>query len=255
MRSVPAILPRIEMGRSPQASPTPASRLPDGPRTRRATRAMRVRKGCSFAHAAHCGVHLRRAAAAHARPPCVPAASPPHGADERARETAKPAIANALLDAYLTPGEQLDFIAQMLEIDVQRGDVVIRQGEKGNNFFLIAHGECTVSVDGKPVRTLTTGANCGELSLLENTPRTVSVIVRRAPSGELHTALALKNGRSFGPLAAQLPLRSPCAPAEPHRLSAGELGPREAASHAPHSFHEVARQPDGHEAQADPAFP
>lgn len=93
--------------------------------------------------------------------PCVPLLSHPS-----VRTVPKEIASNAVLSSYLTPSEQLDFVALMLEVNVKRGDVVIRQGEKGNNFFLVAQGQCIVSKDGNPIRMLTAGANCGELGLL-----------------------------------------------------------------------------------------
>jgi CRP-like cAMP-binding protein len=61
------------------------------------------------------------------------------------------------------------------------GDIVIQKGEPGNSLHIILAGSARVL--GKPAsRTLRMGDYFGELSLLEGTPRTASVIA----TGELH---------------------------------------------------------------------
>jgi CRP-like cAMP-binding protein len=88
---------------------------------------------------------------------------------------------NALLDAYLTDTEQELLVNLMTEVIVDADEVVIRQGEVGNNFFLIAEGECTVSIDDVDIgHPLTAGDNCGEIGLIEQTTRTATVTAVRA---------------------------------------------------------------------------
>jgi CRP/FNR family transcriptional regulator, cyclic AMP receptor protein len=61
------------------------------------------------------------------------------------------------------------------------GDIVIQKGEPGNSLHIILAGSARVL--GKPAsRSLRLGDYFGELSLLEGTPRTATVIA----TGELH---------------------------------------------------------------------
>lgn len=57
------------------------------------------------------------------------------------------------------------------------GEVVIRQGESGNHFFVIVKGEVTVTIDGKKIRTQGKNASFGERALLFDEPRSATVQV------------------------------------------------------------------------------
>mmetsp|Transcript_46286 Transcript_46286/g.107671 ORF Transcript_46286/g.107671 Transcript_46286/m.107671 type:complete len:915 (-) Transcript_46286:97-2841(-) len=58
-----------------------------------------------------------------------------------------------------------------------QGASVIKQGEMGTAFFVIAHGEVTVYIGGKAVRQLAKNAYFGERALLFDEPRTASIEV------------------------------------------------------------------------------
>ncbi|XP_072714191.1 cGMP-dependent protein kinase 1-like [Ciconia boyciana] len=66
----------------------------------------------------------------------------------------------------------------MEECTFAPGHVIIHEGDEGENFYIILKGEVRVSrrVDGqeKRLRVLGAGEHFGELSLLQNTPRTAS---------------------------------------------------------------------------------
>jgi len=59
----------------------------------------------------------------------------------------------------------------------RKGAHVIKQGEVGSSFFVIANGEVTVLIDGNKVRTLAKNAYFGERALLFDEPRTATVEV------------------------------------------------------------------------------
>lgn len=66
----------------------------------------------------------------------------------------------------------------------RKGAHVIKQGEVGSSFFVIANGEVTVAIDGKVVRTMTKNSYFGERALLFDEPRTATVEVS-SPEAEL----------------------------------------------------------------------
>ena len=62
-------------------------------------------------------------------------------------------------------------------VSFKRGDYVVRQGEQGNEFFMVDAGECVVEVDDKIVSTYTKGGYFGERALLHDEPRAASIKV------------------------------------------------------------------------------
>jgi CRP-like cAMP-binding protein len=60
--------------------------------------------------------------------------------------------------------------------NVAAGKEVVRQGEPGERFYLIAHGAFEVMVDEQPVTRLGRGEYFGELALLNDAPRAATVV-------------------------------------------------------------------------------
>ena len=90
-------------------------------------------------------------------------------------------------------------IMAMREVEVEQGDVVLRQGEKGDYFYLVNAGHCSVtrtseeSGEEVEVATLGPGECFGEEALLSDRPRACSVsmltdgILQRLPKDEFIT--------------------------------------------------------------------
>jgi len=57
----------------------------------------------------------------------------------------------------------------------QPGDVIIRDGEPGERFYIIAEGHAGASKDGKQLREMGAGESFGEIALLRRIPRTATV--------------------------------------------------------------------------------
>ncbi len=73
----------------------------------------------------------------------------------------------------------LDSIARQLsERSYETGAVIVKQGESGVGFYLIADGKVEVQQDSRVLRTMGPGEFFGELALMEDMPRTASVIAR-----------------------------------------------------------------------------
>ncbi|KAJ1631191.1 cyclic nucleotide-binding-like protein [Pavlovales sp. CCMP2436] len=56
----------------------------------------------------------------------------------------------------------------------------MRQGDRGNNFYLVKDGQCEVVVEKKDstatvVRRLAAGSSCGEMAILNDAPRSATV--------------------------------------------------------------------------------
>jgi MFS family permease len=74
------------------------------------------------------------------------------------------------------PLTALDRLAeQLVPLSFEPGDVLMRKGEPGKHYLLIADGEVEVSDDGHVLRTCGTGEGIGEIALLHRVPRTATV--------------------------------------------------------------------------------
>jgi CRP/FNR family cyclic AMP-dependent transcriptional regulator len=67
-----------------------------------------------------------------------------------------------------------------IEVDFPAGRVIVRQGEVGTGFFLIASGTARVTRDGATIAELGPGDFFGELSLLDGGPRIATVTAETA---------------------------------------------------------------------------
>jgi MFS family permease len=65
--------------------------------------------------------------------------------------------------------------SSLVRVEVPGGGVVIREGETGDRFYVVAAGRLDVDVRGHEVRHLGPGDGFGEIALLRGTPRTATV--------------------------------------------------------------------------------
>jgi MFS family permease len=90
------------------------------------------------------------------------------------------------LFAPLRPAVLEGLAARLRPFRVEPGAEVVRQGEPGDRFYLVADGRMEVARDGRPLRTLGPGEFFGEIALLRPTARTATV---RAADASLLYAL------------------------------------------------------------------
>jgi len=77
------------------------------------------------------------------------------------------------------PLDVLEQVAsELIAVRYGAGSVVIRQGEPGDRFYILAEGSADVSVDGHVVSQMQPGDSFGEIALLRDVPRTASVTTR-----------------------------------------------------------------------------
>jgi len=77
---------------------------------------------------------------------------------------------------YLTPIELTNVAEKMTKRQFVAGDVVIRQGETGEEFYLISDGSVEVMREGEDVARLGAGDFFGEASLITGEPRNATVV-------------------------------------------------------------------------------
>ena len=72
-------------------------------------------------------------------------------------------------------GKDLEEVGQLAdEVDVQDGQVLTREGSPGSEFFVIVDGAVRIEQGGSEVTTLGPGDFLGEISLLDDRPRTAT---------------------------------------------------------------------------------
>jgi CRP-like cAMP-binding protein len=71
---------------------------------------------------------------------------------------------------------ELSHIAQLVErVEVKEGDILVKEGTRTREFFIIMEGEAQVSRRGRALAMLGTGRYFGELALLDPSPRNATV--------------------------------------------------------------------------------
>jgi len=72
--------------------------------------------------------------------------------------------------------KDLEVVSQQAdELDVPEGKVLIRQGELGQEFFVVESGKASITIDGAHVRDAGPGDFFGEMALLDEERRTATV--------------------------------------------------------------------------------
>jgi CRP-like cAMP-binding protein len=72
--------------------------------------------------------------------------------------------------------KQLKVIAKSSEVvDYMAGHSIVKEGDLGDSFFVVLHGQAKVTTGGKTINRLMPGDHFGEISLLDGDPRTATV--------------------------------------------------------------------------------
>jgi cAMP-dependent protein kinase regulator len=99
-----------------------------------------------------------------------------HSKSEQEREFLHNAVAQIFMFRSLEQNQLECVLDAMFSRDVIVGDVIIEQGDEGDNFYIIEYGIYDIHVNKSKVRTYENQGSFGELALMYNMPRTATVI-------------------------------------------------------------------------------
>lgn len=94
------------------------------------------------------------------------------------QDTKADALGRCPFFADLSRAELRELAKVTEDMEVEEGKSLTREGAAGSEFFVIVDGEVVVTKDGSEIRTMGEGDFFGEISLLEDSPRTATVTAK-----------------------------------------------------------------------------
>jgi CRP/FNR family cyclic AMP-dependent transcriptional regulator len=88
------------------------------------------------------------------------------------------ALKRAPLFEDLSRKELVELARLSDDLEVPAGQVLCKEGDRGREFFVLVEGKVEVARKGRRVATLGGGDFVGEISLLEESPRTATVTTK-----------------------------------------------------------------------------
>ena len=98
-----------------------------------------------------------------------------HKKTESERSSLKETIKNIFMFRSLDSTQVNDLLDAMFSRVVQKGDVIIEQGDDGDNFYVIESGVYDIFVNDKNVGSYNNKGQFGELALMYNMPRAATI--------------------------------------------------------------------------------
>jgi len=81
---------------------------------------------------------------------------------------------------YLTPNDWMLFADKAIRVTFLKGQILVHRGKKSNGVFIVLSGIARVQIPTKVVTPeIGAGEICGEMSFLEDTPASASVIAHQ----------------------------------------------------------------------------
>jgi len=108
-------------------------------------------------------------------------------------------IGNVRLFSTCNKRELARIASLVAEVDAPKGKVIVRQGDPGRECFVIADGKARAPIRGKGSVALGPGSFFGEMSLLDQGPRSATV------TAETDMHLLVLGSREFSSLVDEVP--------------------------------------------------
>jgi cAMP-dependent protein kinase regulator len=95
--------------------------------------------------------------------------------DEKTMASLQKAIEKNVLFKHLEENQRKEIFDAMFPVVHNPGEIIIKQGDEGDNFYVIDEGEVEVFVNNVCVTTIADSGSFGELALIYGTPRAATV--------------------------------------------------------------------------------
>ena len=91
------------------------------------------------------------------------------------------ALGRARLFRNLSRADLVELAMATEDLEVEPGKVLAREGDIGQEFFVIVDGDVSVTKDGEEVRQLGSGDFFGEIALIWDSPRRTATVTASTP--------------------------------------------------------------------------
>jgi CRP/FNR family transcriptional regulator, cyclic AMP receptor protein len=115
------------------------------------------------------------------------------------RKSKQELLANVRLFSTCNKRELARIASLVDEVDAPKGKVIVRQGDPGRECFVISEGRARATIRGKGSSMLGPGSFFGEMSLLDQGPRSATV------TAETDMHLLVLGSREFSSLVNEVP--------------------------------------------------
>ena len=96
--------------------------------------------------------------------------------DSRSKDSLTRVFNSNLFFSHLNADEREKITNALFQETFQPGDVIMRQGDEGDNFYIIDQGRVKVKINDEVVTEISEGGSFGELALIYGTPRAATVV-------------------------------------------------------------------------------
>jgi CRP/FNR family transcriptional regulator, cyclic AMP receptor protein len=124
------------------------------------------------------------------------------GGFRRSKDAKLKLLGNVRLFSACNKRELSRIAALADEVEEPKGKVIVRQGDPGRECFVIVEGKAKATMRGKASATLGPGSFFGEMSLLDQGPRSATV------TAETDIRLLVLGSREFSALINEVPIVS-----------------------------------------------
>ena len=98
--------------------------------------------------------------------------------DSRSKDSLTRVFNSNLFFSHLNADEREEITNALFQETFEPGDVIMKQGDEGDNFYIIDQGRVEVRINDEVVTEIGEGGSFGELALMYGTPRAATIVAK-----------------------------------------------------------------------------